>query len=401
MDNTTFFTDDLAKRDIVCFAQQGWNFTSHRPQHLLKRFARGFRVFYIEAPTFHANSDRYDITLTDDQVIVVVPHLQDDDTRADVTTRWRELLIRLFNEEKIVSYIFWYYSPQALRVSTHFTPDLVIYDCMDRPAEHDLHFAELTDCEHELFNFADAVFTSGQKVYEAARKLHENTFLFPNSIDKDHFATARTFKFDPPDQAAIEHPRFGYIGEIDHRIDFELLAAVARKRPRWQFILIGAVINIHSSKLPNFRNFHYLGTKRYEDLPHYISGWDVAMIPFAHNEYTRYINPTKTGEYLAAGKPVISAPITDVIRPYGISGLVSIAGTVNEFIKVAEAQLALQEDERQAWLNKVDTYLTGQSWNKTWGEMMGLIGTMLSKKTLQQQTLEEDVHEDKHDLVDA
>jgi len=379
MDNLTYPADDHTRRDIVCFAEHGWNFTSDRPQHLLKRFAKGFRVFYIESPAFHANTDRYDITLTDEQVIVVVPHLQGDPTQQDVTTRWRELLIRLFNEERIDSYIFWYYTPQALKVSNHFTPDLVIYDCMDRPSETDV----MHESEHELLEFADVVFTSGQRVFEATRKLHENTYLFPNSIDRDHFAAARAFKFDPPDQANIPHPRFGFFGEIDQRIDFDLLVTVSKKRPQWHFILVGSVVNVSASQLPNYRNFHYLGAKRYEELPHYIGGWDITMIPFAHNDYTRFINPIKTAEYLAAGKPVISAPITDVIRPYGISGLVSIAGTANEFVKVAEEMLAADQEAKSTWLYKVDRYLAGQSWDKTWGEMMGLIGTLLSKKALQ------------------
>jgi glycosyltransferase involved in cell wall biosynthesis len=142
-------------------------------------------------------------------------------------------------------------------------------------------------------------------------------------------------------------------------------------RPSWNFIMIGPVVKIDPMSLPRFPNIYYLGSKSYGDLPGYLAGWDIALIPFAHNESTRFISPTKTPEYLAAGKPVVSTPIIDVIRPYGNKGLVRIAGTADEFVRVAEEEL--QVKDRGDWLESVDRFLSVSSWDITWNEMVRLI----------------------------
>jgi UDP-galactopyranose mutase len=201
---------------------------------------------------------------------------------------------------------------------------------------------------------------------------------FPSSIDYAHFSKARHYAVDPADQATIAHPRIGFFGVIDERMDLDLVEAVARRKPEWNFIMIGPVVKIDPNMLPKLPNIHYLGMKQYYELPTYISGWDVAMMPFAHNESTRYISPTKTPEYLAAGKPVVSTPIIDVLRQYGRYGLVNIAGTVDEFVRVT--QLALENTDREEWLEHVDEVLSQNSWDKTWQRMMYLITRKLNEK---------------------
>ena len=140
-------------------------------------------------------------------------------------------------------------------------------------------------------------------------------------------------------------PRFGFYGVIDERFDLELLTEVAERKPEWQFVIIGPVVKIDPESLPRLNNIHYLGNKTYNELPAYLSGWDIAIIPFLLNESTKYISPTKTPEYLAAGKPVISTSITDVVNPYGISNLVHIADNANDFIKAAENELKPQKEK--------------------------------------------------------
>lgn len=367
----------LTFTDLVCFSHLRWNFVYQRPQHLLTRFTKCFRIFFIEEPIFDADTDRYDITLSPEGVAIVVPHLNDN--YVNIPERLEELYKGLFEAERINTYLFWYYTPMALKSSRSFTPRLTIYDCMDELSAFRFASTELKDLEMELFAKADIVFTGGYSLFEAKKKFHSNIYPFPSSIDQHHFAHARSIKFDPPDQDAIPRPRFGFYGVIDERFDIDLLEEIARLRPNWNFVMIGPVAKIDANKLPNFHNIYYLGSKLYAELPNYLSGWDIAMIPFAHNESTRYVSPTKTPEYLAAGKPVISTPITDVIRPYGNKGLVRIAGTPDEFVRVAEEELNIKD--RSEWLEKVDHFLANHSWNKTWGEMMSIIGTAIVGKT--------------------
>ena len=179
---------------------------------------------------------------------------------------------------------------------------------------------------------ADLVFTGGQSLYEAKRGQHPRVFAFPSSVDAAHFARARRATDDPADQAAIPHPRLGFFGVIDERMDLDLLAAIADARPDWHLVIIGPVVKVDPASYRERANIHYLGKKDYQELPGYLAGWDVALLPFAINESTRFISPTKTPEYLAAGKPVVSTPIRDVVRPYGMRGLVHIAATADDFV---------------------------------------------------------------------
>jgi glycosyltransferase involved in cell wall biosynthesis len=371
----------LKLKDLICFSHLRWNFVYQRPQHLISRFAKCFRVFFVEEPFFNADQDHLKIDVSAEKVTVVVPQLQDDHSRPDVNTRIQELLERFFQDEALSNYLFWYYTPMALKFTSDFSPSFVVYDCMDELSAFKSASPELREMEQELMAKADVVFAGGQSLYEAKKKHHPRTFLFPSSIDKLHFEQARNITADPPDQDSIPHPRIGFFGVIDERLDINLIEKVSRLRPNWHFVMIGPVVKIDPKTLPNFHNIHYLGGKQYSELPSYLAGWDVAMIPFAHNEATRFISPTKTPEYLAAGKPVVSTPITDVIRPYGNKGLVRIAGTPDEFVRVAEEELNMSD--RTEWLDKVDEMLAQSSWNKTWGEMMSIIGTSLVGKKVE------------------
>ena len=182
---------------------------------------------------------------------------------------------------------------------------------------------------------------------------------------------------EPADQLGIGFPRFGFFGVVDERFDCSLMREVAQKKPEWQFVILGPVVKINDKDLPQLPNIHYLGMKRYEALPSYISNWQVAFLPFALNEATRYISPTKTPEYLAAGKPVISTPVKDVVRTYGKRGLATIAANADEFIKAGEMLLG-PTDER--WLDKVDDCLNGMSWDKTITEMNVCLQNVMKKE---------------------
>lgn len=367
--------------DLVCFCHIRWNFVYQRPQHLLYRFAKYNRVFVIEEPSFEKEANFYEIK-KDDQANLWVVNLNVSaitpfDERNDVL---KNLLNDLFTDKNIVHYLLWYYSPMALKYSSHLHPSLTIYDCMDELSAFKFADPELKNMEKNLLEEADIVFTGGHSLYEAKKHLHHNIHPFPSSIDKDHFIEARIGQKDPEDQSVIPHPRFGFYGVIDERFDIELLQGIAEKKPDWQWVLIGPVIKIDPDTLPKNKNIHYLGGKSYNDLPAYLSGWDVATLPFALNESTKFISPTKTPEYLAGGKEVISTSITDVINPYQVKGLVHIADTVDEFITAGED--ILSNPKNKEWQKKVDDFLVNISWDETWNNMSALIDFALENKLI-------------------
>lgn len=365
--------------DLVCFSHLRWDFVYQRPQHLLSRCARERRVFFVEEPIYGNSSMRLDVRETESGVYVVVPQLPEGlCSEIAITAVMKEMIYRLFLEYAIDDYVFWYYTPMALRFTSHFTPIASIYDCMDElSAFKDAH-PELPALEKDLFRRVDLVFTGGQTLYEAKRNAHRAVYAFPSSIDAAHFGKARTCAVDPLDQANIPHPRLGFFGVIDERFDRELLDQVAQQRPDWQFVMIGPIVKIDQESLPKHANIHYLGGKKYEELPAYLSGWDIALLLFARNESTRFISPTKTPEYLAAGKPVISTSIRDVVRPYGELKLVEIADTPDDFIKAADKILANPHDEE--WLARVDKFISNLSWDQTWNQMSSLIDAVVARK---------------------
>ena len=359
--------------DLICFSHLRWDFVYQRPQHLLTRCAQDRRVFYVEEPMFGNGSMRIDVREAEAGVRVVVPHLPEG-LRSEIATTavMKEMIRRLFLEHRIHEYMFWYYTPMALTFTNHFSPIASIYDCMDELSAFKGAHDRLPALEKKLFQHVDLVFTGGQSLYEAKRNSHPAVHAFPSSIDVSHFGKARSITTDPQDQAAIPNPRLGFFGVIDERFDIALLKAVATKRPDWQFIMIGPVVKIHPKSLPKSANIHYLGPKKYDELPTYLANWDIALLLFARNESTRFISPTKTPEYLAAGKPVISTSIRDVVRPYADLQLVKIADTPEEFVRAAEDILANTNEDRD-WTARVDDFLADISWDKTWRQMSELI----------------------------
>ena len=366
--------------DIICLSHIKWNFVYQRPQHLLNRFAINNRVFVIEEPVYEAISDYYEIHKPNEKanLWVVQLHVSKCSSKEKTNHVLKALLDSLIYSNVISKFILWYYSPMALDFTDHLSPELIVYDCMDELSAFKSPPKRIKEAEACLLEWADLVFTGGHSLYNAKKHLHNNIHAFPSSIDKSHFYTARNCKEDPADQALIPHPRFGFYGVIDERFDSVLIEQLSQIRPEWHFILIGPFAKIDHEQLPKSENIHYLGKKDYKELPLYLGGWDVAILPFALNESTKYISPTKTPEYLAGGKPVISTSIADVVNPYGKNELVHIADTAEEFIEEAEKIFA--SHDREEWNKKVDVFLSNISWNKTWRKMAGLIDKTLENK---------------------
>lgn len=278
----------------------------------------------------------------------------------------RELLDAYMSEHKIDSFVAWYYTPMALSFSDHLSPDVIVYDCMDELSAFLGAPQGLIEQEQRLFEKADVVFAGGASLYASKKTQHGNVHLFPSSIDRAHFAAGRQQQNDPADQASIPHPRIGFFGVLDERLDRELVRQVAADHPEWHFVLIGPVVKISPDELPRAENIHYLGQKSYAELPKYLANWDVAILPFARNAATRFISPTKTPEYLAAGKRVVSTPIHDVVKPYGELGLVRIGQDAQEFGAAIEQSFA---DTDARWSEHVDSFLAKTSWDKTFEGM--------------------------------
>ncbi len=368
--------------NLICFSHLRWDFVYQRPQHLMARLTKKFRVFFIEEPIFDQRRDCFSTRYTEEGVWVVTPSLKGPHgTGQDVLSRQKNLLKQYMLKKKIDRYFTWYYTPMALKLTCNLEPEMVIYDCMDELSAFKFAPAELKLLEAELFKQADLAFTGGYSLYEAKKHCHHNIYPFPSSIDKDHFLRARKKLPIPADQE-MAGLRIGFYGVIDERFDIRLISEVAARRPAWQFILVGPVVKIDPATLPRNNNIHYLGNKSYKELPAYISGWDIAMIPFEKNDSTRFISPTKTPEYLAAGKPVISSSITDVVSPYGKLGLVHIADSADEFICCVERELTAVPAQKKAWAKKVDTFLKNISWDFTAARMIAKIDATIAEKTL-------------------
>jgi UDP-galactopyranose mutase len=359
--------------DLVCFSHLRWDFVHQRPQHLLSRCARERRVFFFEEPIISEGRPRLDVRFREAGVWVVVPQLPAGLDEGAAEQAQRALVDEMLRAYSVHAYVLWLYSPMALGVARDLEPVATVYDCMDELSGFLGAPPSLRARERELFQRADLVFTGGRSLYEAKRGQHRAVHCFPSSIEAQHFARARELQADPDDQAEVARPRLGYFGVIDERIDLELLAGLADARPNWQIVMLGPVVKIDPASLPRRPNIHYLGQKPYAELPAYIAGWDLAIMPFARNDATRFISPTKTPEYLAAGRPVVSTSIRDVVRPYGIERLVAIADDPETFVAAAERQLGRDDRERRHWLARVDAFLAGNSWDSTWARMRDLI----------------------------
>ncbi len=366
--------------DLVCFAHLRWNFVFQRPNHLMSRWAAHQRVFYIEEPEIDQGPVRMEVKQDRSGVWVATPYLPEVLSKEDGRREHIRLIDELLASHNVRQYVSWYYTPMAVDYTRHLHPLLKVYDCMDDLSSFVSASPKLKSLEAELMQTADLVFCGGRSLYLARKDRHADIHLFPSSIDLAHFCQARQEQPDPADQAAIPHPRLGFFGVIDERMDLELLGRLAEQRPDWHLVLVGPVVKVNPKRLPHQPNVHYLGKKDYQELPAYLAGWDVALMPFALNKATHFISPTKTLEYLAGGRPVVSTPIPDVVTPYGQEGVVWIAAEAGEFARHIHTALSLNGD-LQAWRQRVDTLLASTSWDQTWEAMAALVQDRLQKRT--------------------
>ncbi|WP_306815308.1 UDP-galactopyranose mutase [Limnobacter parvus] len=365
---------------IICFSHLRWDFVFQRPQHLMTRFSKAIPVYFFEEPVVSDGAHLPHLEIRrEDAVTIATPQLPPGLSESDTVDAQRVLLDSLLAQHSINRALLWYYTPLSLTFSDHLAPAATVYDCMDEltgflgaPCER------LRSSEKQLMARTKVVFAGGHSLFKAKKKLHENTHAFPSSVDTKHFGAARQKLTEPADQAEIPHPRLGFYGVIDERMDVDLIAKLAALRPDWHIVLVGPVVKISLETLPKAANIHYLGSKTYGELPAYISSWDVAIMPFAINDATRFISPTKTPEYLAAGRPVVSTPIVDVVNDYGRKDLVAIAADAAGFAK--EINQIIDSKESNDWLSRVDSTLAKLSWDTTCERMMKCVADTLDEE---------------------
>lgn len=350
---------------LLCFSHLRWDFVYQRPQHLMSRLARSYRVLFVEEPLPAQDGVRRMVEREGAPgVRVFVPHLPGDDL-ADphrAIQAQRRLLDELVARERAQDAVLWFYTPVALSFAGHLLPRATIYDCMDELSAFAGAPTDMSAREARLLARADLVLTGGRSLFQAKRHLHPNVHCIPSSVDVAHFGQARRPLAEPQDQASIPWPRIGFAGVIDERMDLELLEGASRLRPDWHFVMLGPVVKIDPGSLPLGANIHYLGMKPYQQLPAYISGWNAAMMPFARNAATRFISPTKTPEYLAAGRPVVSTAIPDVVATYGAKRLAFIADTPADFVAALATAL---RTPLIPFRRRVDRFLDTQSWDRS------------------------------------
>lgn len=362
---------------LLCLSHLRWGFVYQRPQHLMSRFAGSMPVVYFEEPVAADGEPHLEERATAPGLTVAVPHLPPPECRpgdAAGAARMRAMLDNLLASRRVTQPLRWYYTPMALDFSDHLDGPLVVYDCMDELTGFRFAPDGLAARERQLLSVADIVFTGGRSLFEAKRANHDNVYAFPSGVDLDHFARAQNGKTDPEDMRAVAHPRIGYYGVIDERLDYPLIAAAAELRPEYQWVFVGPLAKVRELDLPQAANLHYLGPKSYTELPDYLAGWDVAMMPFALNDATTYISPTKTPEYLAGGKPVVSTPIGDVVRTYGnscpVPGLVRIGADASAFVAAVDAWLDKPESAIR-FAERAAPLLAPMSWDRTFSDMVG------------------------------
>jgi len=374
---------DPNRPTLLCFSHLRWDFVFQRPQHLMSRFADEMTVVYWEEPMDIGRRETPFLKVREAAdapgVRIVVPHLPEglsEERREEALRR----LLDAYSAGLTRPLIAWYYTPMMLPFSRGLDVSAVVYDCMDELSKFRFAPERLLDLEQELIEAADVVFTGGSSLYEAKKNRHDNVHCFPSSVDRAHFAKARAGRPDPDDQADLPRPRLGFYGVIDERFDIELLRQIADIRPNWSFVMVGPVVKISEDELPRAANIHYLGSKTYEQLPAYLGGWDVALMPFAMNDSTQFISPTKTPEYLAGGRPVVSTPVRDVVRHYGHLQGVKIACDADGFIACCERMLDLSRQKDGDWLAEADLMLSASSWSTTQARMSALVRDALGEK---------------------
>jgi UDP-galactopyranose mutase len=365
-----------ARESILCFSHLRWS-SGQRPQHLIRQCARERKVVYFEEPVYDAAAPRLALTNTPEGVLLAVPHLPPGTLRAQAEADLRRFVNRVLTELGEERPVLWYCSPMAVGYTDHIKASAIVYDCT---GELEGAPPEWRERERWLLERADVIFTDSHSLCQHMRRTtrHTNVHALLSSVDIEYFERAREPLEEPPDQEEIPHPRVGFAGVIDQRVDLQLLGQLARSRPDLQFVMVGPIIGVDPAALPQEPNLHWLGAKSQTQIPAYMAGWDVAMLPLVCSEATQFTSPSKVAEYLAAGKPVVATPIPSVVEPYGRAGLAWIGEDLGDFSDAIDEAL---RSDRYARTSHADTYLAEHTWQATWSEMWTHVERVMASRS--------------------
>ena len=373
----------VAPLPVVCFSHLRWGFVWQRPQHLLTRIAKSHPVYLVEEPEIHASSAKPHLLVSRDTgVTILTPILPESvhpdggfNTRNNATIQ--SLLSADFLSELGVSdVIAWYYTPMAYgALPSGVNPTVTVFDAMDELSKFRGAPKALRDQERVLMRAADLVFAGGPSLHEARKFRHPRAFCFPSGVEAAHFRS--NGDQCPTDIADLARPIVGFYGVLDERIDFDLVRSIADAQPDWSIVMIGPLAKISESDLAHRPNIHYLGMRSYDELPRYLEHFDAAILPFAINEATRFISPTKTLEYLAGGKPIVSTPIKDVVGLYG--SVTEVASAAETFVEAIHRLWNESANERAARAERSEQILAQHDWDLTASNMLQLIDEVLDK----------------------
>jgi len=358
--------------DFIVYSHLRWDFVYQRPQHVVSRLARQHRVLFVEEPVLHPGGAFVQRFTPCENVEVLRPHtpVQAEGFHDDQIPVLSPLIEEALRARKVSDHLAWLYTPMALPLALRYAPLRMVYDCMDHLADFRGAPRQIAQRENALLRVCDTVFAGGPSLYRSRALRHPNVHCLPSSVDAAHFGRAREVA-SHPDQAHIARPRLGFFGVIDERLDYGLLDSLARSRPDWQIVMVGPLAKVDPSELPQAPNLHWLGRRAYEELPAFLAGWDVCLMPFALNAATRHISPTKSLEYMAAGLPVVSTALADVVELYGAA--IRIASDADAFVRACEEALDEEDEARTAREDDARALLAGTSWDKTVERMLNVL----------------------------
>jgi glycosyltransferase involved in cell wall biosynthesis len=347
--------DGSAHFPIIVHCHLCWDWVWQRPQQFLSRLSAKHKILFVET------------VRPDDSLITPLAQMRTAENCPNITIlriqfpgwRWNDGKFVDKERRRIVQEaiqgplkgqfdnpVQWFYDPMAVTAFAGQMGEIAtVYDCMDELSKFRGAPPEILTRESELLTRADVVFTGGRKLWESKRQQNQNCHFYGCGVDIEHFGKARLEQTEiPEDLRSVRKPVLGFFGVVDERMDYELIAKLADANPEWSVVIIGPRTKVEESALPKRSNIHWLGGRDYSQLPNYCKGFDVCLMPFALNESTEYINPTKSLEYVATGRPIVSSAVADVVRNFG--SVVQIANSHQEFIELCQQTLAKADDER-------------------------------------------------------